>query len=285
MKTRLRITCWLMALLLIASACTAAQASSLKMRISTRSGPATEYDELGSFFNKNWQTQDVQVISRSHDGNIWWLQVDFTNKSDHYRAYTGLKRVNVDIDTVPDEAVIGSGYLTTDVTAYAGPGMDYVRLKTNVMMGTDVTIYAEENGFLQVEYYEPRFPAPRRTWVVSDAVSGSWSQPSQTSSTSEAWENTTQDERLGLYQSTTDGSIYIALQSVAAQGGTSHILLHLTDAYVHFDLPVTMETDSYGTFTAPDGNKGYLWLLDGALMIDMDVPTLDINRAQYLPQV
>lgn len=284
MKTRMHFLCWLLIAMLTLGALSAAQASTLKMRISTRSGPATEYDETGSFFNKTWQTEQVDVISRSFDGNIWWLQIDFFSGSKHYRTYTGLKRVNIDIDAVPDEAVLGSGVLTADAAAYAGPGKNYVRWKTDVAQGTEVTIYAEENGYVQVEYYESRYPALRRTWVRSKLVNGRWkaAAPAPTVPRPASPAPVPASDRFDLYQSQTNPAVYIGVQHLASGGGTSCIVLHWTKAFQYTNLPVRMTTAKYGTFTTPDGAAGQLWLLDGALMVDLDLPASGLDRVQYL---
>ena len=82
----------------------------LKMALSTRTGPGNWYDEPGTFFSNNYQNTSVRVLSKAWDerNSIWWLQVEFYISSTPYRAYTGLKRVNIDINNVPNEKVLGT---------------------------------------------------------------------------------------------------------------------------------------------------------------------------------
>lgn len=168
--------------LLIASDAGAVSAG-LLMRLSTRTGPGTQYDESGTYFQKDWQTTQVEVISAAWDkyNDIWWVQVDFQVKSTRYRTYTGLKRVNVDIGTVFAEGPLGTATMTSAAKAYRGPGQDYALSKLNVPQGTTVTVYDAENGFVQVEFYDARTATSerslRRAWVNEVAVSGLWVSP------------------------------------------------------------------------------------------------------------
>ena len=99
----------------------------LLMRLATRTGPGTWYDEPGTFFTSNYSSVSVRVLSRSWDNqnDIWWVQVEFSSGGKSYRAYTGLKRGNVNINTVPDEYPMGSATMRYSATAYWGPGTNY----------------------------------------------------------------------------------------------------------------------------------------------------------------
>ena len=100
------------------------QYASLKMKIATRTGPSTDYTEPGTFFPDTWRNQQVRVLTRCQTNGTWWLQIEFENKGSRYRAYTGLKRVNVDISTVPDEYPMGTAYIAGDMypIGFYGPG-------------------------------------------------------------------------------------------------------------------------------------------------------------------
>ncbi|MDI9519743.1 MAG: zinc ribbon domain-containing protein [Bacillota bacterium] len=175
-------------LLLILSIIPEGQASgipaSLLMRLSTRTGPGTQYDEPGTYFQNDWRTTQVEVMSAAWDNrnDIWWVQVDFTTaRGAKFRAYTGLKRVDVDINTVYHEQPLGTAKMTSAAKAYWGPGRDYVESKFNVPNHTKVTVFGAENGFVQVEFFDARMAksevSRRRAWVTERAVSGSWSSP------------------------------------------------------------------------------------------------------------
>ena len=158
--------------------------ANLLMRLSTRTGPGTQYDEPRTYFQNDWRTTQVQVISAAKDNNneAWWVQVDFTTAiGTRVRAYTELKRVNVDIDTVFHEQPLGDGEMTSTAKAYWGPGREYKESKFNVPNATKVTVYGAENGFVQVEFYDARTAKSdrslRRAWVAEKAVGGNWISP------------------------------------------------------------------------------------------------------------
>lgn len=178
--------CLLRLLVLFMCLCVAVPAAAdglmagLLSRLSTRTGPGTQYDEPGTYFQKDWQTAQVQVISAAwdHVNDIWWVEVDFSAIGKKFRAYTGLKRVAVDINTVPQEQLLGTTVMTSAAKVYWGPGRDYVEAKYNVPNYTEVKVYGAENGFVQVEFHDPRTAVNqyslRRGWVTARAVSGQW---------------------------------------------------------------------------------------------------------------
>jgi len=141
--------------------------ASLKMRLSTRSGPGTEYDEPGTFFNNNWQKQTVTVMGKHWDGNIWWVLVDFTNGKQAYRVWTGLKRVNVNLDAVPEILSIGQGTVSATETR-RGPGGSYAA-GPRINHWQDVVAYGWENGYVEVEYWDNGIVY--RVWVPESTVS------------------------------------------------------------------------------------------------------------------
>ena len=61
----------------------------LLMRLSTRTGPGTQYDEPGTYYQNTWNTAQVQVINSAWDdhNDIWWVQVDFAASGKKFRAY------------------------------------------------------------------------------------------------------------------------------------------------------------------------------------------------------
>ncbi|MBP5231335.1 MAG: hypothetical protein ILO68_06350, partial [Clostridia bacterium] len=140
----------------------------LKMRISSRSGPGVKYDEPGSFFNSNWETATVNVLGKAWDGEIWWVLVDFDYGGAKYRVWTGLKRLYVDIDTVPEIKATGQGYVDpTD--SWRGPGGNYAK-GVYIPQTYNVSVFGYENGYVEVEYYRPDNNTYYRCWVPQSAV-------------------------------------------------------------------------------------------------------------------
>ena len=145
--------------------------TTLIMRLSTRTGPSTNYTELGSYFSPG---HEIRVITAAWDrrNNIYWLQVEFTYHGELRRAYTGLKRVNVEISQVPLEQLYCSDAWTTqNVQAFYGPGTNYTMYPEPVPAGTHGTVYNVENGFVQLEYTPAGSNRIRRVWINSTYVS------------------------------------------------------------------------------------------------------------------
>ncbi len=170
----------LLCVCLLMTSSVGAVTASLTMRLSTRTGPGTQYDEPGTYFQKDWQTAQVEVISADWDNHndIWWVQVDFLVRGTRYRAYTGLKRVNVDINTVYKDTLLGIDSTKSDAKAYWGPGVDYAMSKYNVPSGTAVKVIDAENGFVQVEFYDARTVTSdrsmRRAWINAVTLHDHW---------------------------------------------------------------------------------------------------------------
>ncbi len=143
----------------------------LKMRLATRTGPSTNYTEPGSFHSKGYE---LDVISQAYDNRngIWWVQVEFEYKSEKMRAYTGLKRVDVNLERVPVEECLGSVWMTREVpNPWYGPGYDYRKHNKPVPNGMQCLVYGRENGWLLVEYYDEARALYRRVWVPQEYTS------------------------------------------------------------------------------------------------------------------
>ena len=145
----------------------------LLMKLATRSGPGTQYDEPGTFFGNNWQTQNVKVLGKYWDGSIWWVLVDFSNGGKaSYRVWTGLKRVDVDISKVRDYYAKGQGTVEATSETYRGPGGKYARAKVTINSWKDVEAYGRENGYVEVEFRQGS--KWYRLWVPENVTSIDW---------------------------------------------------------------------------------------------------------------
>lgn len=142
----------------------------MKMNLSTRSGPTTGYNGVGDYPIKG---QAVHVLSRVHDGSIWWLQIEFEYKNTLIRCYTGLKRVDISISKVPDEAygVPRRGTVLYDTPAWYGPGTLYKQqaAKYTPPAGTAGSVITSENGWVWLEYLRGKEKV--RVWLPAEAVS------------------------------------------------------------------------------------------------------------------
>ena len=140
----------------------------LLMRMATRSGPGTEYDELGSYFKEGYE---VTVLSITYDGNdVPWVQVEFTYQGSLRRAYTGLKRVGVDPALLREEASMGNAEIIQKATPRYGPGKEYTPRKFDVRKGTAGTVWAVENGWVQFEFFARADDCYYRVWVPESSV-------------------------------------------------------------------------------------------------------------------
>lgn len=127
----------------------------LLMKLATRSGPGTEYDEVGTFFPNTWQKETVRVLGKHYDGSVWWVLVDFSNSGKaSYRVWTGLKRVDVDLNKLKEINGIGQGTVSATSETYRGPGVAYARAKVTINGWKDVVAYGHENGYVEVEFYQ-----------------------------------------------------------------------------------------------------------------------------------
>ena len=139
----------------------------LLMRMATRSGPSTNYDGLGSYFTEgDW----VTVMTKAYDkrNGIWWVQVEFKYQGTPRRAYTGVKRVDVDLDFIPEEYAICQAHVDYACDAYYGPGTSFSRHKNPIPAGTFGTVFNTENGFAQLEFQDGS--NKRRVWLPTDAL-------------------------------------------------------------------------------------------------------------------
>lgn len=146
------------------------QEATLLKRIATRSGPSTNYDELGSFLSLG---DKIVVIQKAwdHRNDRWWLQVEFNHwRGQICRAYTGLQRVDIDPITLPTEEVQKyNARVTCSTKAFWGPGANYYAHGFNVSAGTICDLIMIENGYALIEYYGGPVEL-RRVWIDASCV-------------------------------------------------------------------------------------------------------------------
>ena len=173
MKSLCRIVSLLAAAVILALQPGAALASltvTTSQRLATRTGPGTKYDEPGSFLSAG---ASVTAVSRAWDSynEIWWVQVDFYADSSRYRVYTGLKRLNVNVGSLPEDRSLGTGSVLYASPAWYGPGPGYKACSLNVPSGVRVTVWGQENGYSMVEFSDSRISNPlRRCWIETSAI-------------------------------------------------------------------------------------------------------------------
>lgn len=124
--------------------------ATLNQKMATRLGPNTRYSEaLGTFPADT----PITVIELEMGNGVPWALVDFWSNGGHYRAYTGMKRINTSA-SVPYRKKIDStpGIVDYDSLVYYGPGEDYVPHKNALGAGQPVACFEAENGFYLIEW-------------------------------------------------------------------------------------------------------------------------------------
>lgn len=166
----------LMILCLMLSILTSALAvgAVLNQKMATRSGPGTEYtEELGSFPRDT----AITLIEYTQDENaIPWGLVEFSRHNMLYRAYTGMKRINVMGSAPYKENNSVPASITGNTTVYYGPGTHYAARKEKLSAGMPILVCGEENGFVQIEY--ELSGRPRRGYVPAGRTNYTLSSPS-----------------------------------------------------------------------------------------------------------
>ena len=142
----------------------------LNQRMATRTGPATEYPEPGTFFAKG---DRVRIISVAFDeNNIPWVQVDLTAGRKHMRVYTGFKRIaDVKLNSIPREFNYGiEQRLTQDYEPMCGPGTNYSAYGYTLRKGRTVIVQDYENGYAMCDFYSKSDDRWNRVWIPEWAL-------------------------------------------------------------------------------------------------------------------
>lgn len=271
MKTRrILVSLFLCICMVCGSACAMAQAypCNLTMRLSTRTGPSTAYTEPGTFF-ANWQGKTVKVFSKAQGNGVWWVQVEFMNGGKLYRAYTGAKRVDLNIAYVPEEEIIGTGYvrLAGDVEGYYGPGEHYALLPTNVPWNASGSIIMAENGYVLFDFYDAGLNKQRRAWLPTDYLTIDWlyGQPSES-----LIPIPDGNQSGACYYLPENPRIWAQVITRGTNGQYSYVNLHIGNHSFN-NLPVYMVGRYYGEFDAYNGG-GSVTFLDDGLFVEYYFP-------------
>ena len=168
MKKRLAMLACFVALVLFGACAQASVKATLTARMATRSGPGTQYTEMGTYFSKG---KKVTAVSRYYDSrnNVWWIQVEFKYRNAYRRAYTGRKRMNVISNKLPEEKLICTASITERVVPRYGPGETFESHTRSIAEGTTGKVYQEEDGWTQFEY-KSSAGKMRRVWVPNEYI-------------------------------------------------------------------------------------------------------------------
>ena len=111
----------------------------------------------------------MKVLGKKYNG-VWWVLVDFDYGSLGWiRAWTGLKRVDVDLNSLPEINPTGYGTVSATQETRYGPGAKYAKAP-GIYESKSVTIYGRENGYVEVEYYSAYDDMNYRCWVPEGCV-------------------------------------------------------------------------------------------------------------------
>ena len=279
-----RICAFLLALLLIASALPAAADglwASPNQKIAARSGPSDAYDELGDYLADTWQSSRLIVLAKAGSGDAWWLLFELTENGQRYRGYTEAQNVNVDVNAIPEEQLLGRGAMSAagDVHGYYGPGQSYPQMENVVPWCVDVTVWGAENGYLLVDFFDEELGIQRRSWVFAGLAEIEW-----------------QDNRIpaGAIPNNNagikEGDVFKGdgedVSCTVVQYGKmyDYTVLNL-DLYGQVSYPlfiVAMKSSDYGTFRTAAGGTGEAWFGDDQIQLLFDPPLPVPDMEEYM---
>lgn len=279
-----RMIALILALLLTAALALPAAAegvtATLRQKIATRCGPSTAYKGTGTYLIDTWKNKQVTVYSRAKGDDIWWLLVEFTENGLKYRAYTGEQRVNININAVPEEQMLGVGAMIAagDVTGYYGPGTDYAAMPDDVPWSVNVTVWGAENGWLLVDFFDEDMGKQRRAWVFSDLVQVSWLNGVPAGSIPSNQANIKSGDYFWLPGA---ANTNCTILDYGQKGGYTVMRLNLYGKASFPLLVVSMEGSDYGSFTAGSGG-GDVWFYSDQIALDVYLPEYGITETIVL---
>ena len=139
----------------------------LKDKLATRSGPGTNYTELGTY----GQNTSIKIYEREIGGSVTWGMVEFRGNGGLIRAYTGMKRIDTDTPDIPwANTATYSAYLGSDCVPRRGPGSEYASCNKTLSAGTRLTLYHEEKGYVMADFYFPGDSKLTRAWIPESYI-------------------------------------------------------------------------------------------------------------------
>ncbi len=254
-------------------------AATLNQKLTTRSGPSTAYDSTGTHLAETWQTEQVTVLSKAFGDEAWWLLVEFSENGQRYRLYTGAKRVNVDLDTVPEETLLGEGEMTAagDVPGHYGPSQEYEETENDVPWCVEVTVWGAEDGYLLVDFFDEYMQNQRRAWVYAELADISWTegQPGGARTFNRA------DIPAGSAFADDEGNSCTVIK-YGQVGSQTVISLSLKGETVYPELSVQMDGSDHGSFVTAEGD-GEIWFSEDEIVIDAYLPDFNVADTMFLP--
>ncbi|MBR3740253.1 MAG: hypothetical protein IKN04_07285 [Clostridia bacterium] len=271
----------LLVLLLASSAFTAMAegiSATLNQKITTRSGPSMDYDSTGTHLAETWQTERVMVLSKAKSDDAWWVLVEFSDNGEHYRLYTAATRVNVDLDAIPEETLLGEGEMIAagDVPGHYGPSQEYAESENDVPWCVEVTVWGAEDGYLLVDFYDEDMQNSRRAWVYAELAEINWTggAPGGAKTFNRA------DIPAGTVFSDDEGNS-CAVMEYASVGENTVLSLTIRGKLVYPGLIVKMDGSDHGAFVTAEGD-GEIWFSDDEIMIDAYLPDFGIADTMVL---
>ena len=92
--------------------------------------------------------------------------IEFRGKGGLIRAYTGIKRLDVDTDDIPwANTITYDAILASDTVPRRGPGEEYAPCDQTLPAGTQLLLYHEELGYVMADFYYPDEDLLTRAWI------------------------------------------------------------------------------------------------------------------------
>lgn len=126
----------------------AALDAELNQKLSARSGPSTDYTEMGTFS----EYTPITVFYQTEGNGVNWGYVEYMADGELYRAYTGMKRIDTSEYVPYDPEVVYDVHILCDTCPYCGPGFEYAACRYPIW--EDVQLYGmfEQCGWMMVDF-------------------------------------------------------------------------------------------------------------------------------------
>ena len=139
----------------------------LNQNMALRSGPGTNYTELGTY----GQNTPIVLYEKEIGGSVTWGMVEFRGNGGLIRAYTGMKRIDTDTADIPwANTVTYVSTLQSDLVPRRGPGSEYAPCNKVLYRGTRLLLYHEERGYVMADFYFQGDSKLTRAWIPVSAL-------------------------------------------------------------------------------------------------------------------